>query len=146
MTDNLIFISVIMSEFTGETGFSFIKLSINDNTHTQSPTNVNEDDILFTFHRTLHILTIYHCTRIIINRHPETAQFFRNNIRKWTLIKIKDTIAVPQIRIYTSRKVYINIQNFILLYRKFLKELFDYLAQLIQTLRSILCPKRYIHL
>ena len=43
---------------------------------TQPPTDIDKDDILLTFHNTLHILTVDHSTGVVVNRNTITTHLF----------------------------------------------------------------------
>lgn len=67
MAEDFIVKDVDVSEFSGESRFAGIYFAVNDDTYAQSPTDINEDDILFPFDTPLQILAVCHCAGVIID-------------------------------------------------------------------------------
>ena len=81
---------------------------IYDNSDSQSPTYVYKDNIFFSFYAALHILSISHSPRIVIDSNF-VAQFLRQHICQWSFFEIELTETVSRFRIHASRYIYINI-------------------------------------
>ena len=101
MAEDFIVKDVDVSKFSGESRFAGIYFAVNDDTYAQSPTDINEDDILFPFDTPLQILAVCHCAGVIIDTNLIT-DFFRQYLCQRTFGEIELAEAVSGFGVDTS--------------------------------------------
>ena len=67
MADDLIVVCIDVTELSRETGFSCVDFAIDNNSDADSPADVDENNIFFSFYTPLHILSVSHGTGVVVD-------------------------------------------------------------------------------
>ena len=108
MADDFIVVCIDVTELSRETGFSCVDFAVDNNSDADSPADVDENNIFFSFYTPLHIFSVSHGTGVVVNGYFMT-QLFRQDIRQRAFLKIELAETISGFRIYSSRYIYIDI-------------------------------------
>ena len=111
MAEDLVIEEAEVLEFAGESRFSVIEATVDDDAESQPPRQVQEEDVLFSLYDSLHVFTVGHCPRVVLDIGFDAESFFEK-FGERLFFEIEDAVTVARHGVDPSRYVYADGQNF----------------------------------
>ena len=144
MANDFVVVCRHVAQFSRKAGFPGINLPVDDDAHTQSPAQVDEEDVFLSMNVPLKEFTVGHGSCVVVYR-DGMSYSFGDDFREGTLLEVEPAVAVARIRVDSSGDVDVDVEYLFFLYVDPFDELVYQFAKLVQSLRGVFAMIGDVH-
>ena len=136
MAQHLVVESRDVAEFAGKARFAGVQFAVDDNSQTQTPADVDEQHVALVAGCSAHKFAVGHGASVVVDAYG-IAQALLQQLRQWAVAEIEICVAVALFGVDASRKVHVDVHDFLAVDGERIDELRNYYAYFFESFGRI---------